>query len=562
MVETFDGLELGGNERLMALVYKNRLSTQIVSGIDSTDLTIELTPDAYTTWLTGLGAGDFYYAVLIDPTAEQEVVQVKFDGSVSPNIAVERGQEGTVSRDWAAGTYLYQDITAGMLGDLTQKEGFRSGAFNPNGTLTALFFGEKFYQSDLQLWWKSVGVTSEWRLIVGEIIAATPTFTPPAGTYFNGTLITIDSVTPQVDIHYTTDGSDPDTGDPLYSVPITLPNDAVTTLKAKAFGQQRWVTDSGIETGVFTMQDEGSMWVVAATDLTVAFTSMVVWNGELWLAGNNGQTYKYNAGAGTIDVQNSFTGFPGLRYLFVGNGNQLNQRLTDGVGNRFLKYNGPLAEWTNAGQPSGCGLGNNLCENPPAVEWSQNPGNAYFTCNTNLRYWDYTIGTGFTLGPLIAASTRADAIEIVDNDGSGFDRIYIGCDDGNVRRLNVAQNGWDLTSKPGPWTNVNDIKYDSVNNRLYGSDASGRAAYLSGTWTTFNQFAARSFAKNGVLRNGKFYFNAGIGAAQTGELLKADPANQPTVVSVAPSLGYDIVQLLEFGGTIFGLTNNRLLEWA
>ena len=548
----------------MPLVYRNFLQTNLEEAITDVSTHAKIPAADYTQWLSGLSAGDYFLAVLIDATNTREIVQVNFTGSTPAlGVAIDRGLEGTQARGWAAGTFFWQDLTQTTL-DLLQKAGHRSGAFNPNGTLTQDYFGEKFYQTDLELWWKSV-TASEWRLIVGEIFAATPTFNPVAGTYFNGTLITILSATPGASIYYTTDGSDPDDTDTLYTVPFALPNDAVTTLKAIAYGPDRWFTPSAIASGVFTMQDEGTMWVVAATDLTEAFTSMVVWNGELWLAGTSGQTYKYNAGAGTIDVQNTFTGFPGSRFLFVGNGNQLNARLTDGVGNRFLKYNGSGSDWTNAGQPSGCGLGNQLTADPPAVEWSQNPGNAYFTCNVNLRYWDYTIGTGFTLGPLIAASTRADAIEIVDNDGSGFDRIYIGCDDGNVRRLNIAQTGWDLTSKPGPWTDVNNLRYDSANNRLWGSDAgSGRAAYLIvGTgWTTFNQFAARSFAKNGVLRNGKFYFNAGIGAAQTGELLKADVANQPTVVSVAPSLGYDITQLIEFGGTIFGLTNQRLLEWA
>lgn len=537
----------------MPLIYKNFLVTRLEEAITATSTHAKIPSADYNQWVAGMSAGDFFFAVLIDATNTREVVQVNFTGS-SPalGVAIDRGKEGTVARGWAAGTFFWQDLTQGSL-EVQQKAGFRQGAFNPNGVLAGDYFGEKFYQSDLQLWWKFVS-GSEWRLIVGEIITVTPTFNPAAGTYFNGTLVEILSATPGADIYYTTDGSDPDDTDTLYTVPFSLPDDVTTTLKAIAFGPERWFTPSAIASGAFTMQDEGSMWVVAATLLSENLYSMVEWNGELWIAGTLGRTYKFNKSAGTIDLQNNFTGFPS-KDLFVGNSNQL-QAIMRSPNVRGLSYAGGGSEWFDGGFETGT---TTISRDFPAVEWSANPGNAYFTANTNLRYWDYTLG-GYTVGPLIAAATQANAILIVDNDGSGFDRIYIGCSDGNVRRLNVAQTGWDLTTKPGAISNVQDMRYDSVNNRLFIVGNDGRLHWYIGAWSSSGLYAARINAENVIVRNNKAYFNHN----GFGDMVRVDPAGGggTTPVLVAPSIGYNIDQLINFDGTIYALTQNRLLRWA
>lgn len=252
-----------GDEPVMAQVYKNRLSTFIEQALETADLFVTIPETVYPAWIADLGAGDFYFAVLVDATGIQEIIKVKFDGSSAPDtLAIERGQEGSTAKAWARGSYLYQDITSGMLENLQQKEGYRQAAFNPNATLTADYFGEKFYQSDLRLWWKSVGLTSEWRLIAGEIFTADPIFSPVAGSYPDGTLITITSATPGAAIYYTTDGTDPDETDTLYTVPFALPDGVTTTLKAKAFGVNRWEQPSGITSGAYTMVAAGgTMWV-------------------------------------------------------------------------------------------------------------------------------------------------------------------------------------------------------------------------------------------------------------------------------------------------------------
>jgi len=60
--------------------------------------------------------------------------------------------------------------------------------------------------------------------------AATPTFTPGAGTYPSAQSVTIASTTPGAVIHYTTDGSTPTTSSTTYAAPV--PVAATMTLKA------------------------------------------------------------------------------------------------------------------------------------------------------------------------------------------------------------------------------------------------------------------------------------------------------------------------------------------
>ena len=62
--------------------------------------------------------------------------------------------------------------------------------------------------------------------------AATPSFSPAAGTYTSTQTVTISTATPSATIYYTTNGSTPTTSSPVYSGPITV--SATETLSAIA----------------------------------------------------------------------------------------------------------------------------------------------------------------------------------------------------------------------------------------------------------------------------------------------------------------------------------------
>jgi hypothetical protein len=92
--------------------------------------------------------------------------------------------------------------------------------------------------------------TSDVGPAAGGQVAA-PSFSPGAGTYTNGTTVTITSSTSGASIRYTTDGSTPtSTTGTLYSGPVSI--SANTTLKAIAY--KLFMTDSTVTSGTYTIQ--------------------------------------------------------------------------------------------------------------------------------------------------------------------------------------------------------------------------------------------------------------------------------------------------------------------
>jgi hypothetical protein len=67
----------------------------------------------------------------------------------------------------------------------------------------------------------------------GPAPVAAPVFTPGSGTYTNPVSVTITCDTPDADIYYTTDGSDPTELSQPYTLPVTIAQ--TTTLKARAY---------------------------------------------------------------------------------------------------------------------------------------------------------------------------------------------------------------------------------------------------------------------------------------------------------------------------------------
>ncbi len=79
-----------------------------------------------------------------------------------------------------------------------------------------------------------------------------PAISPAAGKYANGSTVAITCPTSGSSIYYTTNGTTPTTGSTLYTGAITLPSNAVTTVKAISFHASGTTTTSPVVTGVFT----------------------------------------------------------------------------------------------------------------------------------------------------------------------------------------------------------------------------------------------------------------------------------------------------------------------
>lgn len=195
---------------------------------------------------------------------------VKVTGANYPFLTIERGQEGSSAVAWSRGTLIYQSLTATSLSGIVQAEAFRQGAYNPNGALTSLFFGEKFYQTDDELWWKAVGEgVTEWRLIAGEIFIDDVEFSPDPGSYGSGQALTMEVLAAGADIYYTDDGSTPDENSTEYTAPVVMPVGS-TTYKARAYGANRWEQPSqNITSGGYTITTEKN-WAIIGSDYSSA----------------------------------------------------------------------------------------------------------------------------------------------------------------------------------------------------------------------------------------------------------------------------------------------------
>jgi hypothetical protein len=85
--------------------------------------------------------------------------------------------------------------------------------------------------------------------VAGAATAATPTFSPVAGTYSSNQNVAVTSATPGARIYYTTNGTTPTTSSTLYSSPITV--SATTTVKALAAATG--YTTSAVASATYTL---------------------------------------------------------------------------------------------------------------------------------------------------------------------------------------------------------------------------------------------------------------------------------------------------------------------
>jgi photosystem II stability/assembly factor-like uncharacterized protein len=237
----------------MALVVNNNFRSRLKSAITDSDVTIYIEDSDYKSALSGHSDGDYFYAKLRGPES-YEYIKVNITGSsVDAGLQVERGQAGSSAAAWKRGTLCFQSLEATTFGLFPQKAGYSSGAYNPNGTLTADYKGQLFWDSANSCWWKSISASTEWRLVAGEILVATPAFSPEAGSYDPGQAVTITCATGGATIYYTTDGSTPTENSTQYTAPVAMPTGAATTLKAIAVHSDRWLTDSAVQSGVYTI---------------------------------------------------------------------------------------------------------------------------------------------------------------------------------------------------------------------------------------------------------------------------------------------------------------------
>lgn len=98
-------------------------------------------------------------------------------------------------------------------------------------------FGLRQYNAAQRIIVDGLRIATTWAEAVAPASApsavVTPTFSPAAGNYYSTQNVTLSTTTEGATIYYTTDGTDPDNTDAVYSTPIAV--SATTTIKAKAY---------------------------------------------------------------------------------------------------------------------------------------------------------------------------------------------------------------------------------------------------------------------------------------------------------------------------------------
>lgn len=88
-----------------------------------------------------------------------------------------------------------------------------------------------------------VGLLREWiDSMPGPSVLAPPVISPPGGSFDKSVTVTIEAAEPGVVIHYTTDGSEPTTSDPVYTSPIALTGPEVVRARGYKQGFTRSIT--------------------------------------------------------------------------------------------------------------------------------------------------------------------------------------------------------------------------------------------------------------------------------------------------------------------------------
>lgn len=138
---------------------------------NSSSLTLKLASRYVVNFLQGWASGFNLHVTLTDVAGNIEVCKVT--SITGDNLTVSRGQDGTIAKNWPAGTLVSQRLVANTLGRIHQKGEERSVSYNPNGVLVANYPGEKIYQdgdSCHRRWWIHAE-DNKWRLAAGTICA-------------------------------------------------------------------------------------------------------------------------------------------------------------------------------------------------------------------------------------------------------------------------------------------------------------------------------------------------------------------------------------------------------
>jgi hypothetical protein len=203
--------------------------------------------------------------------------------------------------------------------------------------------------------------------------AATPTFSPPAGTYNSVQSVSLGDSTPGAVIHYTTDGSTPIPGSPVYATPLNIS----TTTRVQAIATASGYAPSAVASASYTIASSGSATSVSLTNFAnvdaIATAGTPVKNGGIDGKGNayaeallgssiawNGLSFALIGAGGSNGASETIIPLPAGSYSTLSvlgtgvNGNQTDQTFvvsyTDGTSKTLTQS---MSDWSSSQGYSG-----------------------------------------------------------------------------------------------------------------------------------------------------------------------------------------------------------------
>lgn len=99
--------------------------------------------------LPSIGAGEEFEAVIIEGSKSEWITVTARSGD---QLTVTR--HPTAPQSFNAGAHLMHTMSGNMLNSFLQKGDFRTVTSDPDGSLSANYFGEEVFQSITGRWWK------------------------------------------------------------------------------------------------------------------------------------------------------------------------------------------------------------------------------------------------------------------------------------------------------------------------------------------------------------------------------------------------------------------------
>ena len=237
----------------------------------------------------------------------------------------------------AAGSHRYSDLSFTTTHSGTAQylvAGMAPGNYNVsvNGTTVASC---SVNANDNTLYFESTAGLVQIESSGTLALAATPSFTPAAGTYSSTQTVTISTTTPSATIYYTTNGSTPTTSSAVYSGPIAV--SATETLQAIAVAPG--YSNSAVGSAAYTITSAAATTTSltatpnpVGTGQTLTLTATIHWTGSTTPTGTvnimSGSTPLGTApvnssGVATLTITTLAVGSYSLTAQYSGNANFL-----------------------------------------------------------------------------------------------------------------------------------------------------------------------------------------------------------------------------------------------